>query len=231
MKLRVLILVFICFSAATHAQKIITVATRKLVPAIKAQVYLDGRRDFAFLNGQFKIGNTQMGTVKVLHEGYEVWQGRMEDLANGDTIKLDTISRYLKEVTIRGEKILSDSASIRKEFKKDFEYKPFKFHKAFTLTTINVDILYGSLSKKNGRLKRFKKKLAADEKKHYVERVFNQELVTKVTGLKEDQLLNFMAKYMPAYDKVINMSPYELNLYIQDSYHNEHYKPVLPMAQ
>jgi len=231
MKYWTFIFVFIFFASVVKGQKIITVTTRKLAPVKKAQLYLNGQRDFAFSNGQFNIGHTQTGTVKIVNEGYEHWQGRMEDLVNGDTIKLDTVSRYLKEVKINGKYIQSDSMSIRKEFKKDFEYIPFKFHKAFTLTTINVDILYGSLSKKNRRLKKFKKKLAADERKLYVERIFNPGLVASVTGLKGDELIAFMVKHIPAYDEVINMSPYELNVYIQNAFKTETYKPVLPTAQ
>jgi hypothetical protein len=214
--------ILVWLSGIARAQKIITVTNRKHELAVKAQVYINGRRDFAFLNGQFRIGNAQTGTIRIASSGYEEWQGRMEDLVSGDTIKLDTISRYLKEVKIEGKKIQSDSASIRKEFKKDFEYKPFKFHKAFTLTTINVDILYGSLSKKNRRLKKFKKKLAADERKYYVERIFNPELVSSVTGLKGDELISFMIKYMPEFNQVMNMSPYELNIYIKDAINKEY---------
>jgi len=231
MKYWTFILVFISFALVVKGQKIITVTTRKLAPVKKAQLYLNGQRDFAFSNGQFNVGHAQKGTVKIVNEGYEDWQGRMENLVNGDTIKLDTVSRYLKEVAINGKYIQSDSVSIRKEFKKDFEYKPFKFHKAFTLTTINVDILYGSLSKKNRRLKKFKKKLAADERKSYVEKIFNPELVASVTGLSGDELIAFMVKHMPAYDKVLNMSPYELNVYIQNALRKETYRPILPAAQ
>jgi len=214
--------ILVCLTGIAKAQKIITVTNRKLELSTKAQVYVNGRRDFTFLNGQFKVGNAQTGDIRVVNSGYEEWRGRMEDLVNGDTIKLDTLSRYLKEVKIEGKKVQSDSAAIRKEFKKDFEYKPFKFHKAFTLTTINVDILYGSLSKKNKRLKKFKKKLAADERKYYVERIFNPELVGEITGLKGEELTRFMVKYMPDFKQVMNMSPYELNIYIKDAFNKEY---------
>jgi len=217
----ILLLTIMAIALVAKAQKVITVSTRKVAPVRKAQVYINGKRDLSFLNGKFSIGNAQAGTVKVVNVGYEEWQGRMEELVNGDTIKLDTLSRYLREVKIEGTKLKSDSSGIREEFKKDFAYKPFKFHQAFTLTTINVDILYGSLSIKNRRLKKFKKKLAADERKQYLERVFNPELVGHLTELKGEELVSFISKYMPDYDQVKIMSKYQINSYIIRCYTND----------
>ena len=81
---------------------------------------------------------------------------------------------------------------------------------------------FSALSKKNREIWQFQDDYKDFEKEKYVDKTFNEELVTKFTGLKGDSLRYFMRRYRPSYEQLKSMTDYSFYNYIKVSAH--HYR-------
>ena len=81
---------------------------------------------------------------------------------------------------------------------------------------------FSALSKKNREIWQFQDDYKDFEKEKYVDKTFNEALVTKFTGLKGDSLRYFMRRYRPSYEQLKSMNDYTFYNYITISAH--HYR-------
>jgi len=78
---------------------------------------------------------------------------------------------------------------------------------------------FSALSKKNREIWQFQDDYKEFEKEKYIDKTFNEELVTKFTGLKGDSLRYFMRRYRPSYEQLKTMNDYTFYNYIKASAH------------
>ena len=76
---------------------------------------------------------------------------------------------------------------------------------------------FSALSKKNREIWQFQDDYTEFEKEKYVDRTFNDAIVTKFTGLTGDSLRYFMRRYRPSYDQLRSMNDYTFFNFIKRS--------------
>jgi len=79
---------------------------------------------------------------------------------------------------------------------------------------------FSALDAHNRQIWRFQDDYNYFEKEKYVDRTFNEELVTKFTGLKGDSLHYFMRRYRPDYEQLKAMNDYAFFTFIKNSAYN-----------
>ncbi|SEM84908.1 CarboxypepD_reg-like domain-containing protein [bacterium A37T11] len=135
--------------------------------------------------------------------------------------KLKRSSILLKEVTVIG------MPGVKKEFmnKKDYESS----YKASTDATsslnpgrgtsgVGTDFLYALFTHKLKQANYLDSLMRRDRENASIDARFSKSLVGRITGLKNDDLTDFMVQYRPSLDYIRSVSDYELIGYIRDSY-------------
>jgi hypothetical protein len=82
---------------------------------------------------------------------------------------------------------------------------------------IGIDALFNALSKKGRNAAHLKEIIERDYKQDVIDYRFNRQFVANVTGLKDEQLTDFMERYRPGYYMVTTASDYEFIRYIRSS--------------
>lgn len=89
---------------------------------------------------------------------------------------------------------------------------------------------FSALSKRNREIWKFQEDFEEQEKEKYVDRTFNADLITKITGLTGDSLKTYMVRYRPSYDQLRSMNDYNFFNFIKktaNSYRNPN-RPIGP---
>ena len=76
---------------------------------------------------------------------------------------------------------------------------------------------FSAMSKSNRQKWAFQENYTMFQQLKYVDYVFNEKLVSNVTGLKGDSLQNYMQRYRPSYEQLRSMKEYNFFLYIKQS--------------
>ena len=76
---------------------------------------------------------------------------------------------------------------------------------------------FSAMSKKNREIWQFQDDYTEFEKEKYVDKTFNEEVITKFTGLKGDSLHYFIRRYRPSYEQLKSMNDYALYNFIKAS--------------
>lgn len=76
---------------------------------------------------------------------------------------------------------------------------------------------FTALSHHNREIWRFQDDYEYFEQERYIDRTFNRELITKLTGLKDDSLTAYMRRYRPAYQQLRSMNDYTFFNFIKSS--------------
>ena len=78
---------------------------------------------------------------------------------------------------------------------------------------------FSALSAKNREVWRFQEEFDEFEKEKYVDKTFNESVVTKFTGLKGDSLHYYLKRYRPTYDQLKIMNDYTFYNFIKTTVH------------
>ncbi len=78
---------------------------------------------------------------------------------------------------------------------------------------------FSALSKKNRMVWAFQEDYTNFEKEKYVDFTFNQELITKITGLTGDSVAKYIRRFRPSYEQLRGMNDYTFYTYIKTSVH------------
>ncbi|MCW3121878.1 MAG: hypothetical protein JWQ38_1370 [Flavipsychrobacter sp.] len=79
---------------------------------------------------------------------------------------------------------------------------------------------FSALSRKNQEIWRFQEDYERFEKEKYVDRTFNETVITRYTALTGDSLRYFMRRFRPTYDQLKNMNDYSFFNFIKTgAYH------------
>ena len=79
---------------------------------------------------------------------------------------------------------------------------------------------FSAMSGKNREIWRFQEDYDYFEKEKYVDKTFNEEIITKISGLQGDSLHYFMRRYRPTYEELRGMNDYTFFSFIKSSAHN-----------
>lgn len=150
------------------------------------------------------------------------------------TVKAEnTVLFYLKRNSIQLREVrIQDSLKNPKEQLKDTkeEYKG-----AYTKGTVkdvlsvggnngqggaglNINAIYNLLSKEGKNARQLQRIIERDYHEAMIAYRYNTSLVSDVTGLKGEKLLDFMQQYRPSYNFVIDANDYQMIGYIKNSY-------------
>lgn len=83
---------------------------------------------------------------------------------------------------------------------------------------LSIDGLYNMLSFSGRNATHLRELIERDYHENVIDYRFSHALVTRVTGLKEPQLSDFMFKYRPGYYFIMQSTDYELIRYVRLSY-------------
>lgn len=201
------------------------------------QNYVEGVR-VTSTGGMFSITDT-MGRYSILVNDYDslIFQYNnkptqkfpVRTIINTDafdiSIKTKIQSKYkvLKEVIVYGNTYREDSIENRNEYAKIFNYqKPgLQTSSVNGMSGFDVNEIINIFRfKRNARLRDFQERLREEEKEKYVNMKFNKITVSRITGLKGNNLDSFLVKYRPPYYFVANTSEVEFVQYVLNaSYH------------
>jgi hypothetical protein len=190
------------------------------------------------------------GTVTDVYGRYSIWvkatdslffsyQGR--ETGKYPVLKMEDVRQFnmalhvqvyaLPNVIVRPPNYQMDSLMNRMEYAKYFEYS-----KPNPLKSINVgptgvgmdpnEIINMFRFKRNRALASLQRRLVTEEQDKYIDFRFNKKFVTELTGMKGEELNQFMRKYRPPYDFVAITNQLEFGYYIQQCYKKE--KGILP---
>lgn len=83
---------------------------------------------------------------------------------------------------------------------------------------IGIDAIYNMLSRRGRNATKLRAIIERDYKAKVVDARFNPIIVGAITGLKGDQLSNFIYRYRPDYNLVLLMNDYDFIAYIKSCY-------------
>jgi len=214
-----------------YGQKITGVVIDKATkqPVVGAAITLSSVKTSTNFQGLFEI---ELGGVndslKVAHFGYKTYKILLSKITTTVHIELEPTVISLKEVTVHSNReadFKKDSIENRMAYAKQFNYKGPTIMDAFTgsvnkqpceLISVNPFILIAAFTKKSTPEYKFNKILLRDEQAEYVDRKFNRGIVSQITGLKGDTLLEFLVNYRPTYQFAKKATDYDMEVYIKD---------------
>lgn len=89
---------------------------------------------------------------------------------------------------------------------------------------------FSAMSKSNRQKWQFQEEFALREQERYIDFTFNEQLVKQISGLEGEDLVRYMRRYRPGYQKLRSMDTYELYNYIRTTsgYYRRSGKPTFP---
>lgn len=177
------------------------------------------------LQGEFIINTAKRDTIRVKMQGYKLYVLPI-DVSTGKSvvITLDNAIIELNEVHVTAKRDrVKDSLNNRKMFAKEFNTAPrlkdIIGPASGNLAGISIrpSQLIRAITYKHSREYKFKQVLVRDEQNHYIDSRFSERLVTELTGLQGDSLLDFMDKYRPGMERIKKMNDYDIRVYINTS--------------
>jgi hypothetical protein len=106
-----------------------------------------------------------------------------------------------------------DSAKYAELYKHELMFPKMKGYE-------KIEHPFSAMSKRNQEIWQFQDDYTDFQKEKYVDRTFNEAIVTKFTGLTGDSLHTYMRRYRPTYDQLKSMNDYSFFMFIKGSVHN-----------
>lgn len=142
---------------------------------------------------------------------------------NSQAIYLKRTSIQLNEVTIRDTVLNPEDqlAATKRDYNK--VYGPLNNKNLLSTSPgegagIGIDALYNIFSRSGHNAQRLRDEIQSDYYQNVVDYHFNRTFVGRITGLKDEQLTDFMRRYRPGYWFVMNASEYDLITSIKANY-------------
>nr|WP_294873304.1 hypothetical protein [uncultured Pedobacter sp.] len=218
-------LLYLDVSAQLIKGKIIDMQTERPLGGISIQ--LKYTKKMSGVTGDFSLIASVTDTVWFSGLGYERRYVLVKDWKPPImTIALTPTSLDLEEVVIFGQRNhKADSLKLRKDFAREFNYKPigikdvfinsYQPRGRFEFVKIDVLQLVRLLGRKNDIQNKLKKRLYEDEKQAYIDSRFGRSFVSSLTKLEGDSLDLFIEQYRPYKEELLELSDYNLMLKIK----------------
>ena len=167
-------------------------------------------------DGQFSIEVKKGELLEFSKVGFQTVRVRIQSEKEPDFYKIvmDKVPITLREVDIRGKPLDFKKDSIR--YRETYNIVMSKQRKD------DIDMRsmpLAMLSKKNRQEWAFQKMYDKWEEEKYIDYVFNDKLVKRITYLDNEDLKRFMDYYRPSYEFLRNVSEYEYLDYIKSCYY------------
>lgn len=182
----------------------------------------NGQSIYNNLKGEFSIDASIGDQLIFSKEGYfndTVKITSKKSLA----VNLKTTGIQLKEVSINGKLISPEKwmAATKRDYTR--LYGPSANPDLLTTSPyggagVGIDALYNALSRSGRNAERLREVIERDYQQNVIDYRFNATYVANVTGLKDEQLTDFMQKYRPGYYLVTTASDYEFAKYVRTSF-------------
>ncbi|MBB6110387.1 CarboxypepD_reg-like domain-containing protein [Mucilaginibacter lappiensis] len=229
-----LILLLICACLSSYGQTVSGIVSDKRTgqPLTGAWVATSKANVITGIQGEFSIvGTKTKDTLWVKMQGYKLYVLPL-NLANSKSIRIGLEAAVIElnevHVTAKRDRI-KDSLNNRKMFAKEFNSSAPKLKDMIAPSGGNVGPIpmvgitivpsqvIRALTYKHSREYKLKKELIRDEQNRYIDSRFSENLVSSITNLKGDSLLDFMDRYRPGIDQIKKMSDYDIRVYIKVS--------------
>ena len=227
-----LLLIYVCL--CSYGQTINGIVTDKKTgqPLTGAWVATSKANTITGIQGEFSIATAKTNdTLRVKMQGYKLYVLPLNSTNNKNVrIGLETAIIELNEVHVSAKRDrIKDSVNNRKMFAKEFNSSAPKLKdiiapsagNAGPIPMVGITIVPSqfirALTYKHSREYKFKKVLIRDEQNRYIDSRFSENLVSSVTNLKGDSLLDFMDRYRPGIERIKKMSDYDIRVYIKAS--------------
>lgn len=159
--------------------------------------------------GLFTLNVSEGQTVEFRKLGY---QNAYVQIKGGElpyySIGLRKGANRIPEINIKGHNFRSDSIESQEVYRWALDH--------YTLNPMQMlNHPFDALSKQNRRIWAFQKRFQYFEKQKFIDYVFNDQLIEKITGLKGDNLLHYKQNYRPNYEQIQIWNTYEFYNYIK----------------
>lgn len=182
------------------------------------------------LHGGFSIIARQGDTLLVSKKDFKT-DTVVAKKAESIIVKIKPASLLLKEIQIK-DSPLTPEAKYRQNQQAYHEIYRIGDDKNMVVITpigigLNIDKLYSALSRQGKNARKLQRELKSEYQQEIVDQKFSRGLVARVTGYKNAQLDDFMARYRPSFESISKKNEYEVIEYIKACMKN---KPVTSKA-
>ncbi len=193
--------------------------TKERIALVNIRNLRNGQSVYNNLKAEFKISG-QPGDLLVLSKmGY--FTDTIKVQAKGGVLAyLKASSIMLKPVNVR-DTVLSAEKRLE-QTKRDYSkvYGSLARRDLLTLSPgagagLSIDAIWNMISRSGRNAAHLRELIEQDYKLNVIDQRFNRTVVEKVTGLKDQQLTNFMNRYRPSYYQVSTASDYEFFSWIK----------------
>ncbi|SDB99715.1 hypothetical protein [Niabella drilacis] len=221
----ILILGFVLLPAITSGQtylrgNIFMYTNDTPVPGASVTNLTSGKTTLATPSGSYTIEAKNKDIVVFSFTGLTSDTVKVESqlLKTGYDVGLTEDPHTLRNVTVTSNYQL-DSLRRREEYGRYFEKGPGitggnRPSDGFGISVSPIS----HFSKKSREQRKFRKQLLKNEEEAYIDYVFSPAWVTKLTGLKNDSLRQFMYLYRPSYKQARDLDRSNMTAYINDRY-------------
>jgi hypothetical protein len=175
-----------------------------------------------FDNGTFLIAASGGQLLEFRKPGYKTVRVR---------IPQGYIPSYFKIIMKKGISEIKDmyaERSTRYDYTSDsIRYHELYKHELDFPKMSGIDVIaspFSAMSGKNREIWAFQEDFDNFEKEKYVDKTFNEAVITRFTGLKGDSLRYFMRRYRPTYQQLKSMNDYTFYNFIKVS--AQHYRNI-----
>ncbi len=123
----------------------------------------------------------------------------------------------IEEVVVARKTKQQEMEDILRDYEKKGIYGGGK-NKVGTYLNSPATALYNLFGREAKNMKRFEKFMSRESNEIAIDKVFSVKVVSETTGLKGDELINFMELYRPPYETAIKWGQYDLLNYITTSF-------------
>ena len=174
------------------------------------------------LKGEYNIAASIGDILVFTKEGYYPDTLKVENY-NSQAVYLKRTAIQLDEVTIR-DTVLNPQARLAAT-KRDYNKVYGSLSDKDLLSVVpgegaglSIDALWNSFSRSGRNAERLRNEIQSDYYQNVIDYRYNRTFVGKITGLKDEQLTEFMRRYRPGYWFVMNASEYDFITYIKANY-------------
>jgi len=174
------------------------------------------------LKGEYNIAASIGDILIFTKEGYYPDTIKVENYTS-QAVYLKRTAIQLNEVTIR-DTVLNPQlrlAATKRDYNK--VYGSLANKDLLSLSPgdgvgLSIDALWNSFSRSGRNAERLRNEIQSDYYQNVIDYRYNRTFVGKITGLKDEQLTEFMRRYRPGYWFVVNASEYDFITYIKANY-------------
>lgn len=141
-------------------------------------------------------------------------------------IPLGLVPPFFRILVSRGiPEIMNDN--VARSIRYDYTQDSIRYHDIYAFELdyprlSGMDIIahpFSALDPRNREIWRFQDEYNAFEKEKYVDRTFNESVITRFTGLTGDSLHYYMRHFRPTYEQLRNMNDYTFFNFIKTTVH------------